>query len=384
MRWTSCAVTCGGDNVTQSPPLTRETLIDMMLAYRRTALLRVGLELGVFDALAEHPADSTAVAARLGVRERGTRILLGALAAVGLLVTDGPRFRLPDGADELLVSTAAGYVGAGVKVAASHWEWEALGRLTQAVRFGGPVTEADAEAPGFPFWRDFAEHATFATDAGAAFLADELRPWAQARGSLDVLDIGCGHGLFGFAVAKLLAIGQVWSLDWPEVLPIAGRNAEQAGLTRRAHTIAGDAFQVPLGGPYDVVVLGNLLFQFSERRAAELLARAAAAVKPDGQLVIVGFTTGDAPPERNYGAQLISLLMLLWTADGEAHSTATYEKLLAAQGFDAVEVCAKPGVQHRVIRASRRPQPTFAFTDVSAARARGDSGPDDSGDSPIL
>jgi len=85
--------------VTQSPPLTRETLIDMMLAYRRTALLRVGLELGVFDALAEHPADSTAVAARLGVRERGTRILLGALAAVGLLVTDGPRFRLPHGPD---------------------------------------------------------------------------------------------------------------------------------------------------------------------------------------------------------------------------------------------------------------------------------------------
>jgi SAM-dependent methyltransferase len=260
---------------------------------------------------------------------------------------------LPDGAHELLVSTSPGYCGAGVTVAASHWEWDALGRLTQAVRDGGPVTEADAEAPGFPFWQDFAENATFATDAGAAFLADELRPWAQNRESLDVLDIGCGHGLFGFAVAKLRADSRVWSLDWPEVLPIAGRNAERAGLAGQAYSIAGDAFQVPLGGPYDVVVLGNLLFQFSEQRAAELLARAASVVKPDGQLVIVGFTTGDAPPERNYGAQLISLLMLLWTAEGEAHSTATYEKLLADQGFGVVEVCSKPGVQHRVIRASR-------------------------------
>ncbi|MEV6603585.1 class I SAM-dependent methyltransferase [Kutzneria sp. NPDC051319] len=341
--------------MTQSPPapLTRESLIDTMLAYRRTALLRAGLELRVFDALAEQPADATAVAARLGVRERGARILLGALAAVGLLVTDGPRFALPDGAHDLLVSTAKGYVGAGVQVAASQWEWDALGRLTQAVRSGGPVTEADAEAPGFPFWQDFAERATFATDAGAAFLADQLRPWAERRDSLDVLDIGCGHGLFGFAVAKLLPAGRVWSLDWPEVLPIAARNAERAGLAGRAEAIAGDAFQVPLGGPYDVVVLGNLLFQFSERRAAELLARAAAAVKPDGQLVIVGFTTGDAPPERNYGAQLISLLMLLWTAEGEAHSTAAYEKLLTEQGFTDVAVCAKPGVQHRVIRATR-------------------------------
>ena len=106
--------------------LSPQQLFEMMAGFKTTAVLRAAVELGVFDALAKGPADAAEVAARLGTDRRGTRLLLGALAALSLLAEDDGRYELVPGADELLVTGSPKYCGGITSVAASDGEWAAL------------------------------------------------------------------------------------------------------------------------------------------------------------------------------------------------------------------------------------------------------------------
>ncbi len=331
--------------------VTRERLLSMMTAYKSTYLLRAAIELDVFDALADGPADPDTVAAILRTNPRGTRLLLRALAAAGLLEVDNEQFRLVEGAETLLVRSSPRYSGGIVRVAAGDAEWDAMKRLADVVRKGGTLLDENAETPGFPYWVDFATHLTFATRPGAGFVAELLTPFARQRTGFDVLDVGCGHGLFGFVLAGEVPGATVSCLDWPDVLDVAREHAGRLGVGDRVRYLAGDAFEVPLGGPYDLVILGNFLFQFSARRGVELLRRLTTALKPGGRVVIVGFTTGDRPPADDYHAHLLSLLMLAWTTEGELHSPAVYRKMLASAGLRYRETHERPGLPLRVITA---------------------------------
>jgi len=243
--------------------VTVPLIFDMLLAYKTTAILSTGIELGVFDALAHGPATAEAVAGETGVAERGARLLLNGLAALGLVESDGTTFWLPPGSASHLVRGRPGFVGDMAKVMASRWEWEAFGVLPEAVRRGGPVAPEHAETPGYGYWEDFASYAGAVATPTAQLAAAGLKSWAAGRDRLDVLDVACGHGLYGFTIAGQHDQARVWSLDWPNVLEKARKHAAEAGLSDRFRAIAGDMFEVELGGPYDVVLVTNVLHHFS-------------------------------------------------------------------------------------------------------------------------
>lgn len=319
-------------------PVDRRELTELMQAYKKTSLLRTGVELGVFDALAAAPAPATVVAERVGGDPRGVRVLLEALAAIGLLDMDQELFRLAPVAAKHLVSTRRDYVGGMVKVMAGDREWDALRDLTAAVRAGGTVLDVHAETPGYDYWEDFASYATAVAEPTAEVVARVLGPWAAERPTLDVLDVACGHGVYGYVLAAQQPKAKVWSLDWPNVLAIAERHAERLGVRDRMEPLPGDMFEVPLGGPYDVVLLTNVTHHFSEERVTELLARLRTALKPDGRLVIVGFTAGDGTPAEDPAPYLFSVLMLVWTFEGESHTVDAYNRALRKAGFSEATV----------------------------------------------
>lgn len=325
----------------------------MLQAYKTTALLSTAIELGIFDAIDQGATTAPAIAASLHADERGVRLLLNALAAIGLLEADGSGYALPEGAADLLVRSRPGFVGDMHRVLASRWEWDALQRLPEAVRRGHAVVSQNAETPDFDYWKDFASYAGAVARPMAEKTAQVLSDWASTRKRLDILDVACGHGLYGFTLASHQPQAEVWSLDWDGVLPIARANAERMGVSSRAHEIAGDMFEVPLGGPYDVVMITNVLHHFSEERGIELLKRAAPVLRPDGRIVLVGFTVGDGPPIEDPAPHLFSVLMLVWTAQGEVHSIATYDRMLVAAGFKPAVVHSVPPLPLKVLVAER-------------------------------
>ncbi|MEU8163760.1 class I SAM-dependent methyltransferase [Micromonospora parva] len=318
--------------------LTRRDINDMMQAYKKTSLLRTGVELGVFDALAAGPATAGGLAPKLGIHPRGARILLDALTAIRLTDRTGEHFSLTPAAADHLVSTRPDYLGGMVKVMSSDWEWDALRDLSAAVREGGTVLDVHAETPEYSYWEDFAAYATKVAQPTAEVMAEALAPWAKERAELDILDVACGHGVYGYTLAQHNPQATVTSLDWPNVLAVTEKHAERLGVRDRASFLPGDMFTTDLGGPYDVALLTNVTHHFSEERVHELVNRLGSVVKPGGRLVIVGFTTGDESPALDPAPYLFSVLMLVWTFEGESHSVAAYNRALAAAGFGPATV----------------------------------------------
>jgi acyl carrier protein len=332
----------------------------MMQGYKQTALLRAALELGVFDRLAAAPgAGAEAVAGAMGADPRGARILLNALAAMGLIEsTDGNGdggYRLQPGTNAHLVRGRDGFIGDLLAVLASDQERDALDRLADAVRRGGTVMDVNAETPEYAYWVDFAAGAAPVAAPAAATVARLLEGWARERPTLNVLDVAAGHGLYGFTLAAAHERCRVWSLDWPNVVPVAREHAQRLGVAERVELIAGDMFDAPLGGPYDLVLVTNVLHHFSACRCVELLRRLAGVARPDARLVVVGFAL-DAPPEADPAPHLFAPLMLAWTREGDVHTRSDYERMLDASGWRLTSATRTPPLPFTVLNADRVPQ----------------------------
>jgi len=333
--------------------VSRQTVLEMMHAYKSTSLLKAALSLGVFDAIGEGADTVESVAQRCDAHPRAMRILVHALAAVGLVEVRDRRVELAAGVAPLLRRDSPGYVGDMVHVIASDEEWEALRRLPEAVRHGGAVVDQHAETPEYAYWEAFATHATAVARPTAGALADALAPWAATRRELRVLDVAAGHGLYGFTVARRHPGTRVVALDWANVLPIARRHAEELGVADRAEFRAGDMFTAELGGPYDLVLVTNVLHHFSEERCVQLLRRLRGVLAEDGRLAVVGFALGEQPPRHDPGPHLFSVLMLVWTAQGEVHRAAAYDRMLRAAGFARDRHMDVPDLPFKIVIAER-------------------------------
>jgi 2-polyprenyl-3-methyl-5-hydroxy-6-metoxy-1,4-benzoquinol methylase len=332
-----------------------DALMQLMQGYQATAILRTGVELGVFDRLADGPATAAEVAASAGADERGTRILLDALAGLGLLdAVDGGGYRLSPLSATYLVSGGPAYLGSLTRVFAADHLWDRFRALGEAVRRGGAVTEDHAETPMHPWWEEFAASIGGLAAAAAPAVAATIAPWAGGRDRLEVLDVACGNGMYGYTIALQQPQAHVWSLDWPNVLGATRRMADRLGVADRADYIEGDMFEVDLGGPHDLVVMSHVLHHFDEGRCVDLLRRAAAVTRDDGRIVIQDFVATGDDRGRDVAAGMFSVIMLVWSRQGEAHPLARLERMLAAAGFGRPEVHPLPHLPTTVLVASRR------------------------------
>ena len=332
--------------------ISPEPLMQMLQGIQATAILQAGVELGVFDQIADGQTDPSSIAAGIRTDERATRILLDALAALGLLEKNGG-YRLSPVADAFLVSSRPSYLGGMTRILAGEWAWVAYPRLGDAVRQGHTILEKDAETPGHEFWETFAPSSVGIAAPAAHALAEIVRPWAERRERLEILDIACGSGLYSLTLASEHDHAHVTLLDWANVLPLTRRNVERLGMSNRTSYIEGDVFEVLLGGPYDLVVASHIFHHFSEQRCLDLLRRLASAVKPDGRLAINEFTATTTRPADDPFPFLFSVIMLAWTREGEAYPVSTYERWLEQTGFARPEVHEGRGMPSRFLIAKR-------------------------------
>ncbi|WET76814.1 class I SAM-dependent methyltransferase [Amycolatopsis sp. QT-25] len=332
----------------ESTSVTRERLYRMMRVYKETSLLRAALRVGVFDALGDGHGTPAAIATATGADPRGIRLLLNALVALGLVHRhqDG-RFTLDRGGFSLLVGSSPDFYGGMVDVVASDEEWDAMRDLAAAVRNGGSVRDVNAETPGYHYWETFARSVGPVTVPTAGLLAELLEPWSATRSGTRVLDLACGHGIYGFTLVRRLPGATVTCVDWPNVLEITRQHAREQGLDSQARFVSGDMFELDLGPEHDLVLVTNVLHHFSEARATELLSRATAQLAPGGRIGVVGFVAGD-DPARDPEPHLFSVLMLAWTNAGEVHTTAAHERMYAAAGLRIEATRRVPGLPFHV------------------------------------
>jgi ubiquinone/menaquinone biosynthesis C-methylase UbiE len=302
-------------------------IFDCFTAYQKTAAMQAAVDIGLFSAIASGATTAPAIAKACKASHKGVRVLCDYWTVNGLLIKSGDTYQLTplaatflDRASPTYLAGALGFVNGPIT---PYFQ-----RLTEAVRNGGCET-ADTVAPEYDGW------VAFANEMGTM-----MYPTAQAIAKLlgpvlgRVLDVAAGHGLFGIVMAQQNPDVQVTALDWPRVVEVAGKNATRMGVGQRYSTIAGDAFKVDLKGPYDVILLTNLLHHFSAEQCTGLLKRLRAALRPGGRLVTLEFVPNDdriSPPM----SATFPLVMLATTARGDAYTFAELDKMFRAAGFSS-------------------------------------------------
>lgn len=333
--------------------MSLETVIDLFLAYQRTAAVKTGVELDVFTAIGEGIDTADRLAVHCQAEERGVRILCDYLTVVGLLRKAGDRYALAADAAAFLDRRSPAYVGSVVISAAGETNLRAFGRLTAAVRRGGTALEAEGTlAPEHPVWVEFAR----AMVPGGAFMGPLLARLldVQASGALKVLDVAAGHGLYGIAVASQNPTAEIVALDWPNVLAVAREHAEAAGVAERYHLLPGSALTVEFGTGYDLVLLVHFLQDLDRATCQRLILKVHAALVPGGRAVALGFIPDDgrvSPPAH----AAFALAMLATTPGGDAYTVGELDLMFRTAGFAGTELHTLVPTGERVLIARRAP-----------------------------
>ncbi|HTB48760.1 MAG TPA: methyltransferase [Verrucomicrobiae bacterium] len=137
--------------------------------------------------------------------------------------------------------------------------------------------------------RDFSFHSTWglfspkAIDEGTLLLLSQL----DIDESDNALDLGCGYGPLGLAIANLAPLGQTHMVDKDFVaVEYAAKNALLNGLTNTKSYLSNGFDQVSQDQLFDVIA-SNVPAKIGSEQLQILLADAHAHLRPGGKLYLV-------------------------------------------------------------------------------------------------
>lgn len=313
-------------------------IVDDLWAARESQVLIAGVDLDVFTHISHGHDTAEAVADAIGAPLRGVRRLLDALVGIEYLTKKGGRYGLDPLTARYLVRGKPEYVGGMVDEL--KLLWRSWANLSEVVRTGRPVSRWDDEDTArdmFPRLVSALFPMSLGSARAAAAVLAERDPPIRS-----VLDVGAGSGVWSIPVAERIPGARVTALDFPEVLPITRRFAEEHGVADRFTYRPGNLRDVDFGtGEYDLVTAGYVIQTEGAERGRDLVTRAHRALRPGGRLLIAEMIPND---ERTGPAAplVYAMDMVLYTASGDVFTLAEYRQWLVAAGFRTVEAIAIP------------------------------------------
>ena len=328
-----------------------EPIFQILSAPRIALALRTAVELDLFTPLDKGPLNAKRIARKRKVTERGTRILLDSLQGLKLITKKKStgEYRLAPIAKAHLVKGKPGFIGPILELQADPNMQKAMMSLPAAVRKGGTAVSSNAHSKVQSFWETFATSTNLDATANARELAKASGVTATS-GPMKVLDLACGSGRYGITVAEINPKAEVTLFDQKNVLKKTRAIARKSKAAKRIHFREGNLFTKDLGGPYDLVIASHILHHFSLEDCDLILKRIHNAMNPGAMVAIQEFIVDNTRSNRT-SQILFSLVMLVWTNEGEAYSFQEYRQLLAANSF-------------RRIRFTNRQQPSQFVTAV--------------------
>ena len=320
-------------------------IFETLGAFRRTAAIKTAIELDFFSAIGEGADTAAKLAERHSVSERGARKLCDYLTMLGFLEKKRDTYSLGPDAAAFLDRRSPRYLGAPASEAlAGQASVAAFSTLTEAVRAGGTALPGGGTlAPEHPMWVAFAQAMAVPGMILARLLADCVIE--QRELPVRILDLAGGHGLYGIEFARRNSGAEVFAVEWPQVLAVAQRNAESAGVVERFHPIPGDALTVEFGTGYDLALITNFCPDLGSTE--NLLKRVRASLVKSGRVALFELMLNDdeiSPP----AAVDLNLALLATTPRGETRTASQLTEVLMRAGFERVEIRDVPPSSNRV------------------------------------
>ena len=169
-----------------------------------------------------------------------------------------------------------------------------------------------------------------------------------------ILDIGANTGKFACAVLAHDPQAELHLVDLPPQLAVADRALAEAGVRQRAHLHPANLLDAdqPLPGDMDLVWMSQFLSCFSEAAIASIARRAAGALAPRGQLLILD-TFWD---RQRYDIAAYCLIntspyfTAMASGNSKVYESTDYIRLCEAAGLKLVTVRDGIGYCHSLLR----------------------------------
>lgn len=302
--------------------------------FQQARVLQLGVELRIFDRLAEGAATAAELAADLELQRRGVEILCDALTALGLLAKDGDRYHNPPDTDRFLVrgrpESNASIIGHRVQM---YHSW---GRLADTIRNGLQRDEYDKETLA-----DREANRNFIL--GMAEVSRERRdPILDAlplHGAERFVDLGGGPAHYACEAVRRHPGLRALLVDMPLTVEVAREYIAGQGLQDRVETrvcnfYLEDSFD--LGVPADVMLISHVMHAEGPEENAALLRKAHPNVVDGGTVAVIENVVGEDRVSP-VPAAMFAVNMLAGTARGRTYTAAEIGGWLADAGFEAGE-----------------------------------------------
>ncbi len=318
-------------------------LQDLSYAYRQSAVLMAGIELGLFTAIAKGARTIDAIADRLDMTRTNAERLVTACVAMHLVETDGPEYRNAADVERFLVEESPSYAGPWMLY--TKPDWEEWGRLAEFLRRKDEPTLLGMYE-GFTVEEARRNHAaTYSIGLGAG---RRFARQVDLTGRKKLLDLGGGSGAYCIACASANQQLRAVVFDLPPVCEVAAQFIAQHGLSDRVSTQGGDFTRDAFPADADVMLMASNLPQYSGEIIAGIIAKAYQALLPGGEMHLIGEML-NAERSGPVDPAMWGLAEVLRNSTGQAHSVDDCVGYFERAGFAEVAVHEfVPGTLNRV------------------------------------
>jgi predicted O-methyltransferase YrrM/predicted transcriptional regulator len=297
--------------------------------YWETKILLTAVRLDVFSALAAKPKTVHEIAGRIGAHEPTLNLLLNALVAMRLLTKEGETYGNSSAAEKHLVRHSSQYIGHLLLL--HDAEWENWGKLAQTIKTGQRsvdrhVFETDPELGG----NVLAVLHRIGQQSGP-----DLAKRLQLTGVIRMLDLGGGAGTNAIAFCRVYPELSATVFDLPATLRLTERTVKEAGLESRITLRSGNFNRDSLGGPYDLVLMSDILHYQDFSTNAALVQKVYSHLAPGGRLVIKDRFLDEAGTGPAW-TTAFAMHILVNTQQGACYKTTDAIQWMTQAGFDSV------------------------------------------------
>ena len=290
-------------------------------------------ELGIADLLADGPLTAAQLARATRAHEPSLYRVLRLLASLGVLTEHGNRLFGLTVLGERLRTDVPASMRSWAMLVESLGGVRSFGPIVETVRTGKPGLDIAYGVGLFEFLADHPELAqgfqaamserteAFAPSVAAGYDFSQMRTLA---------DIGGGKGTLLAAVLRAHGHLRGVLFDRPTVTAGAADVLAAADVADRCEIVGGDFFENVTAGA-DGYILANVLHDWDDARATEILGNCRRAMAADGRVLIVERLIADDPAAAL--PVLLSDLNMLVITGGRERTNAEYGDLLTGAGL---------------------------------------------------
>ncbi|MEW6702433.1 MAG: methyltransferase [Bacteroidota bacterium] len=296
-------------------------------SFQQSRILLTAIELDLFTILDKHILPASEVARQTKTNERATERLMNALVALGFLRKVHGKFYNSGNASQYLVKGKPEFMGG---LFHSIGLWNTWSTLTEAVKAG--TTVAELKSIGINWSEAFigAMHYRGAKEAKITAMMLEL------SNVNNMLDVGCGSGIFATEFIKRNPNINAVLFDLPDVIPITKKYIEAEKSSGKIELCGGNYLTDDFGSGYDLIFLSAIVHINSFDENKMLIKKCYNALNSCGQIVIKDWVMNEDRTEPPDGAYF-ALNMLVGTECGDTYTESEVKDWLTRAGIKKIE-----------------------------------------------